>query len=387
MTPTEIHSAYKLSLAYLSQGNLKNAFDKTTELSNELQSPLHRDNLENMQQSYRFMLQYFLKGINDPERNSVYNKLIARLFILISELRDELLTRDSSNFEFSQKRYFPFTTQPAFSDLKKGLMRMHDLAELGEVETIDIQRENQIQLRFETAIHYLFNYFWLKSSYDSAEIMELYRLVMDDANNDSVAKSMLVSALTLNLWRHFDENKIMMLLDACNSADVYARQRALTGICFVLAKYNRFLPYFPAIRNRLVLLADDTVITEQLQNIIIQIIATTETEQVSKKLQEEIFPELMKLRPLMDEGLNPENLMNLDEWGEINPQWEEMIEKSGASDKIQEFAEMQMEGADVYMSTFSMLKSFSFFSDFSNWFMPFDTENMAVRPLFATEQK
>jgi len=178
-----------------------------------------------------------------------------------------------------------------------------------------------------------------------------------------------------------------MLLDACNSADVYARQRALTGLCFILAKYNRFLPYFPAIRNRLVLLADDAVITEQLQNIIIQIIATSETEQVSKKLQEEIFPELMKLRPLMDEGLNPENLMNLDEWGEINPQWEEMIEKSGASDKIQEFAEMQMEGADVYMSTFAMLKSFPFFSDFSNWFMPFDTENLAVRPLFATEQK
>ena len=387
MTPTEIHSTYKQALAYLSQGNLKNAFDKTTELSNELQSPMNSDSLQNMQQSYRYMLQYFLKGINDPERKTVYNKLIARLFVLISSLREDLLTRDSSNFEFSQKRYFPFTPQPAYSELKKGLMRMEDLVELGDAETIDTQRENQIQLRFESAIHYLFNYFWLKSNYDSLEIMELYRYVMDDASTDSVAKSMLVSALTLNMWRHFDENKILMLLDACTSTDVYARQRALTGLCFVLAKYNRFLPYFPAIRNRLVLLADDAVITEQLQNIIIQIIATSETEQVSKKLQEEIFPELMKLRPLMDEGLNPENLMNLDEWGEINPQWEEMIEKSGASDKIQEFAEMQMEGADVYMSTFAMLKSFPFFSDFSNWFMPFDTENLAVRPLFATEQK
>ncbi len=333
------------------------------------------------------MLQYFLKGINDPERKTVYNKLIARLFVLISNLREDLLTRDSSNFEFTQKRYFPFTSQPPYSELKKGLMRMEDLAEPGETQTVDIESQNQIQIRFETAIHYLFNYFWLKSNYDSPEIMELFRLVMDDVNTDSVAKSMLVSALTLNLWRHFDENKILILLDTCTSADVYARQRALTGLCFVLAKYNRFLPYFPAIRNRLVLLADDAVITEQLQNIIIQIIATSETEQVSKKLQEEIFPELMKLRPLMDEGLNPENLMNLDEWGEINPQWEEMIEKSGASDKIQEFAEMQMEGADVYMSTFAMLKSFPFFSDFSNWFMPFDTENRAVRPLFATEQK
>lgn len=82
MTPTEIHSTYKQALAYLSQGNLKNAFDKTTELSNELQSPMNSDSLQNMQQSYRYMLQYFLKGINDPERKTVYNKLIARLFVL-----------------------------------------------------------------------------------------------------------------------------------------------------------------------------------------------------------------------------------------------------------------------------------------------------------------
>ena len=387
MTTTEIQSVYKQSIAFLSQGNLKNAFDKIIELSDELQSPVHRENIENMQQSYRYMLQYFLKGMIDPERKLVYNKLIAKMFVQIADLREELFTRDSSNFEFSQKRYFPFTPQPTLSDLENGLNRMEKMALLHEAETVDTKHERGIQLEFETSIHFLFNYFWLKSRYDSPEILNLYRLAMDEANTDSVAKSMLVSALTLNLWRYFDETKLLMLLDACNTSDMYARERALAGLCFVLAKYNRFLPYFPAIRNRLVILADDNVITEQLQNIIIQIIATTETEQVSKKLQEEIFPELMKLRPLMDEGLNPENLMNLDEWGEINPQWEEMIEKSGASDKIQEFAELQLEGADVYMSTFAMLKSFPFFSEFSNWFMPFDTDNTAVKPLFATDDK
>ena len=51
MTTTEIQSVYKQSIAFLSQGNLKNAFDKIIELSNELQSPVHRENIENMQQS------------------------------------------------------------------------------------------------------------------------------------------------------------------------------------------------------------------------------------------------------------------------------------------------------------------------------------------------
>ena len=100
MTPTDVHNTYKQVLSYLSQGRLKNAFEKTENLNTELQSILHRESLQNMQTSYKYMLQYFIDGKNDPERKSIYNKLIARLFVLVSQLREELLTRDSNNFEF-----------------------------------------------------------------------------------------------------------------------------------------------------------------------------------------------------------------------------------------------------------------------------------------------
>jgi len=388
MKPAEIHSTYKQVLAYLSQEQLKNAFEKSGELCTELQSAFFTERLNNMEQSYRYMLQYFMEGTYDPEQKSMYNKLISGLFVLNCEMRDELLTRNSSNYEFSQKRYYPYVADAlSAKELQNALIRKDQLIELEDIDGDFTKKEHEIELLFEKSVHFIFNYFWLKSKYDSSEMLNLFQFMMDDSYTDSVAKSLVVSALTLNLWRTFDESKILLLLDACNSGEVHTRQRALIGLCFVLTKYNRFLPYFPAIRNRLVLLADDSVTTEQLQNIIIQIIATTETEQVSKKLQEEIFPELMKLRPLMDESFDPENLMNTDEWGEINPEWEEMIEKSGASDKIKEFADMQMEGADVYMSTFALLKSFSFFSEFSNWFIPFDTENLAVKKLFESGEK
>jgi len=64
-----------------------------------------------------------------------------------------------------------------------------------------------------------------------------------------------------------------------------------------------------------------------------------------------------------------------------------MLEKSGISDKLKELSELQMEGADVYMSTFSLLKNFPFFSEFTNWFMPFDTQNSAVNDLFKSDDK
>lgn len=386
MTPIDVHNTYKQVLSYLSQGRLKNAFEKVENLNSELQSPAHKENLQNMQTSYQYMLQYFIDGMNDPDRKSIYNKLIARLFVIASQLREELLARDSSNFEFSQKRYFPHTPQISVGKLTEDINRTVKKAELHEINPENQEIISQIEMDFEKAVTFLFNYFWLKSAYENP-ILELYNHVMNDEFKDSTAKSMLVSALTLNLWRTFDENKLLMLIDACKSADIFAQQRALVGLCFVLAKYNRFLPYFPAIRNRLIIMADEDSTVESLQNIIIQIIATSETEQISKKLQEEIFPELMKLRPMMDKGLTDENLFNTDEWGEINPEWQEMIENSGASEKIQELAEMEMSGADVYMSTFSMLKSFPFFNEFSNWFLPFDTNHTAVNRLFQTDEK
>ena len=185
----------------------------------------------------------------------------------------------------------------------------------------------------------------------------------------------------------FDQHKLMLLLDCCAVTDQNIKQRAMTGLCFVLSKYNKFLAFFPALRNRLVLLADDNTNIENFKNIIIQIISTVETDKISKKLREEILPEVMKISPLIKDKMDAENLLKSDDWEEGNPEWQEIIENSGVSDKLQELSELQLEGADVYMSTFSMLKGFPFFNELTNWLLPFDVRTTAVSELFANKDK
>lgn len=387
MTPVEIHKKYKSATAELLQGNLKNTFQTALELGNELQSPTILDTLANAETSYKYLLEYFVDGKPDPERNMIYNKMVATLFLLLSQLRDELLTRDATNYEFTQKRYFPFTTQKSAEELNKAIFRKENIEKLHETGNFTEENIQKIEQSFEEAVQFLFNFFWLSSNYHTNGMMGVYNQIIDNSYTEIVPKSMLITGLTLNLWRSFDEQKLILLLDACNSNEVHSKQRALVGLCFLLVKYNKFIPYFPSIRNRLILLADENGIAESMQNIIIQIIATTETDKISKKLQEEIFPELAKLRPLMDKGLSGENLLSSDEWGEINPEWQEIFEESGASDLMQDLAEMEMSGADVYMSTFSLLKSFPFFSNFSNWFLPFDAQNSNVKELFKDDEK
>lgn len=78
-------------------------------------------------------------------------------------------------------------------------------------------------------------------------------------------------------------------------------------------------------------------------------------------MQNEVIPEMMKLRPdimrkFKDIRNDDEDIMSMEE----NPEWEELLNGSGLRDSLKEFGELQMEGSDVMMSTFSHLKSFPF---------------------------
>lgn len=388
MNATQIQAVYQSILKFLGTGQLKNAFEKTRLLVDELQIGEFSDKLNELQQNYHYLLHYYVTGVEDPERKTVYNKLIAKTFVLNSELIEELLLRNSSNYEFTQKRYFPYSKHyNSLGELLVGLKYYHSqsalLHNLSDSHEVEIKR---LRSNYETALNELFSVFWLTTKYQSDEKL-LFAKIMNPEYPGWLEKTLVISALTLNLWRSFDELKLSLLLDVCQHEDPGVKQRALVAVCFILAKYNRFLPFFPIVRNRLVLLADDNHIVENFQNIIIQIIATAETDKISKKMQEEILPEVMKISPKLTDKLDEGGLTNNEELNDENPQWQDMLEESGVSDKLKELGEMQLEGADVYMSTFSMLKSFPFFSEISHWFLPFDGQYSAVNELFKTDDK
>ena len=388
MNTSQIQAAYKSSLNFLALRKIQHAFDKTEELVNELQLGDYSDRLADLKRNYNYLLQYYVSGVEDPQRKSVYNKLVAKIYVLNSELREELLIRNSSSFEYIQKRYYPHTRKyNSTPELFSAIQYFYTQSELLKSDDGNHATElKRLRVNYESLLIELFGLFWLTTIY-RAEERTLFNQLIDDAYSGTNEKSMVVSALTLNLWRMFDESKLTLLFDACQVADQQVRQRALVGLCFVLAKYNRFLPYFPSVRNRLVLLADDNHIVENFQNIIIQIVATMETEKITRKMQDEILPEVMKISPMLRDKMDSDSLLAADDWNEENPEWQEMLDKSGVSDKLKELSELQMEGADVYMSTFSLLKSFPFFAEFSHWFLPFDPLYSEVSDLFVANDK
>ncbi len=56
---------------------------------------------------------------------------------------------------------------------------------------------------------------------------------------------------------------------------------------------------------------------------------------------------------------------------EENPEWQDLLKKTGIEDKLKELTEIQMDGGDVMMGAFSKLKSYPFFNETANWFLPY----------------
>ena len=165
----------------------------------------------------------------------------------------------------------------------------------------------------------------------------------------------------MSLMENFDLRKFMLLFDAYQHSSNQVNQRALVGIALLTFTYDSRLYIYPEIKARLELLNESKDLAENLNRIQIQLLRSRETKKIDKKMREEIIPEMIKKVNRMNRKLDIDEAEEESYSEDKNPDWNEWIEESGLNDKLKEMSELQMEGADVYMSTFSQLKTFPFF--------------------------
>jgi tetratricopeptide (TPR) repeat protein len=123
-----------------------------------------------------------------------------------------------------------------------------------------------------------------------------------------------------------------------------------------------------------------------LEQITLQLIRTRDTLEIGKKLHEDIIPEMAKLKPDLEDKLRMKDLQDDDATENPNPDWEDMFRESDELyKKVDEFMKLQMEGADVYMTTFARLKNFPFFNELTNWLVPFHKDNPDLKEIHAME--
>lgn len=332
-----------------------------------------KDLLKQQEETYKYLIHYFIEGYADDSREQMLNGIAATLhFINDSLLRNEILI-DSSDIYSSTLRFERIRKASLPSRLYE-YKDAHSMAALAREAGGDLETAK----KEDEALMSLFSYVWTMFGSSQEDYSMLVEAVKDpDLPFDF--KSQVISALMLGNLAYYDRkgmNALLDILEADLSQSLSAR--ALVAIVLIMSAHRDKVVLDPTIKARMVLWKDSIILYRELREVIMTLIRAHDTERISSKMQNEVIPELMKLRPeiikrlgKMSEGADLEAL-------EENPEWEDIMHKNGLGDKLKELTDMQMDGGDVMMLAFSNLKSFPFFTFTSNWFLPFSNTHHDV---------
>jgi tetratricopeptide (TPR) repeat protein len=348
-----------------------------------------RDEYNDLELTYRNMLSYTIEGINDPERNKVYIKLIQSILELSDKVRQDILSHNSGWNTYwvkQQTEKEQKLTGKTIVETVDDLMFKSELDEwLRLSNEINPDPESEISKKHRQLIKNIFNHLWLTDFYGEAE-ESLIKIILNSGKFRWYESCIFTTAITLSSFRSWQTEKLFHLIAIYNSGQEQVMERALSGLILNLHYYNGRILLYPEIGSRIIDMARVPGFREHCRIIVLQIIRSRETEKLSRKLHDEILPQVAKLRPRIEEKLDLDNILPNEKNEGKNPDWASMFNDSEEIFKtMEELTKLQMEGADVYMSAFANLKHFDFFKDFQNWFVPFYPDHEVVDEIFRDE--
>lgn len=341
-----------------------------------------KEELDTIRNTHETMLRFTALGIEDPNGDKLYSSLIRQTYTLYD--RTERLIRLSAH---SEHRYTAVNKalkedsnlnhiqlvletlcekmqrlQKQKGDMRESIFR-HDMEEASE------QHE-------ETLVR-MFNQIWTSDVWHKSD----YETAVNMLNSDVIRitdLAILVSAATLSLHEMFDFYKLQLLFDAYLNPNAEVNQRALVGIVLATRQYEKRFHAFPEIATRLSFYKEDPRFVKELYTIHTQLQFCYKTESISNKMRYDIIPTILKSKNFERTEYGIQEIdAELTKNGE-NPEWYNKKEDDKASQKMREMADLQLEGADIYMSTFSHMKSYPFFHQTAHWFYPFYTDHPSI---------
>ena len=376
MTNKEVSDNKKKIVNILQQHRIHEALPAITTLVENSSSWELKEELSNIKYEYKCMLDYFSEGIIDTEREKIYNGFIQRLYLLVDKTASDILTREDYNLYYGIKRSVKkngYTLTSLLRDYEKAVNEYNLYSEVDSAER-DVNKTNSLLKTKEMTECELFKYVWTSFPQNTIDINSL-KTFFESETYPTYLKSLIVSAILLSLMQYYNESLLVLLLNNYNSDDVNLSMKSLCVAIIVMFMYKERVKDSTSVATTLDAMCDNPQFTSDVKNLLYLLIRSKNTERITKKVEEELIPKLMKIYPKVFKKFKSNNVtIDLSDL-ESNPQWKDMLERDGITKKIDELNKLQMEGSDVFIGTFSHLKSFPFFSEVSNWFLPFHQDH------------
>ena len=365
MNEKEILKQHSIIIKLILNKRLKEALKKLEDQINLGSTIELRNEHSQISTSYFYMLKYMAQGVDDPERHKLHNKLLRDTLTLNDRVKVILLDSVSNRFYYQSRLELKSSTPIKYDEIQKTLENFKDDYAIGSL--MDYSKLEPILKNRESSNKKLFYNVWLNIRWSQDDVTHI-ESILNSSRISHVDKGLLITAITFSLLECFDEEKIKVLLNAYNNPTIEVKQRALVGIAIIFQKYSEWISLFSDICARIEFLNELDSFGDHLNNAYTQLIRSQDTEEIERKMKEEIFPEVMKTAS----SLKKFDFDDLEASDGDMRNWEEKLEDSDFADKIKEMQEMQKQGEDIYMPTFSLLKNYPFFNEFHHWFYPFD---------------
>ncbi|WP_295728938.1 tetratricopeptide repeat protein [uncultured Muribaculum sp.] len=364
---------------YIGERRLRDAFVQVRALAGLASDWRLTEEIDRLEQTYRMMLDYASKGHADPGRDNLYALIVAGLRGVADRAVYRIERRDSPTMYYSTLRYEALQHGDTMRSLLDRYLALADrnsafnaiLGENGTDKKSDVAEREALERR-------IFMRLWVAYPLSAELAGELGATLDSEAFNDDF-KSLLISSLLLGLLAHYDERRLTLLLDVYSSGR--SSRLAMQALCAALmAMYicrksvdaGRLKPRIDALR-------DTTTWSADVQKVFMQFLRSRDTDRVAHTINDDLIPRLRKLRPeMLKHDMDASSIEDLQELMSDNPEWNDMLRDSGVADKLKELMKMQEEGADVMMPTFAQLKTFPFFHEPANWFVPFRADHTAI---------
>jgi len=379
MSRKETEQRHQKICDLISNQQLKSALDELGALSRMTLKGDYYYQLETFSENYKTLLHYALDGYHDPQQQTILNNLCAAMLGMADEIRQNMLEGQLPFIRHEQE----FVTTQLGADEVTMMRHIEEIFTTREVNRL-VHNTEMLPM---TQVEAIFKQIWLTGKL-SHEQFELIQKINRSEQIEWHEKSLIVSALNLSLLHYFDQQKMLILLEFIEHHEPQVYQRALTGLILGLIVYNNRLAFYPSILDGIRKLASDETIIPEIELVLMQLLMAQETDKITREFEEEVLPEMKKMMPKIEDKLQLNDLTEDEELEGKNPGWKEMIEDvPGLFQKIEKFSKMQMEGGDVFMSTFKLLKRFDFFNSMSNWFVPFHRDHPDIKGSFSEHEE
>ncbi|MBR1837962.1 MAG: tetratricopeptide repeat protein [Bacteroidaceae bacterium] len=307
-----------------------------------------------IKRAYQAMLNYYRTGAEDSDRQTMYSQFLRQ--------------SDSVWWEYV-RHYLLHHSNSAYAETYRVLEQMNST-------TLDVYaphgQVHSARTQFEQV--------WT-SDFFTDSVMRLFEEFFRDESQDDTLKQLLVSALTLSALEVYDVRKLQLLIQLSRHAHTGVKARAMMGMVFIVLTHRVRVQRDAPICQLIQTTYDNDVARQELVELQMQLLISMETQKIAQTLSRDILPEMLR----KNRGkipTDPDELTRLNaEMAELglNPDWENDKQRSQVGKKIRRLIEMQEKGADVYISSFAMLKGrFPFFKSAANWFMPYSPSNPEI---------